>query len=96
MNGKLHTSMRMIAAAAPTVAPAIVPGDASRAMMTWSRAIGDGDMSGKSEYEAENRCRSPEAWVSGEGAKRDVNQCLWQVRLIGRGWRSCEAEGRDG
>lgn len=26
----------------------------------------------------------------------EVNQCLWLVRLIGRGWRSCEAERRDG
>lgn len=86
----------MIAAAAPTVAPAMVPGDASRAMMTWSRVIGDGDMSGESDGEAENRCRSLEARMTAEGAKREVNQCLWQVRLIGRGWRSCEAERRDG
>lgn len=61
----------MMAAAAPTVAPAMVPGDASRAMMTWSRVIGDGDMSGESDGEAENRCRSLEARLSGEGAKRE-------------------------
>lgn len=34
--------------------------------------------------------------MSAEGAKREVNQCLWKVRLIGRGWRSCDAERRDG
>lgn len=60
----------MMAAAAPTVAPAMVPGDASRAMMTWSRVIGDGDMSGESDGEAENRCRSLETRMSAEGAKR--------------------------
>lgn len=66
----------MTAAAAPTVAPAMVPGDASRAMITWSRMIGDGDMSGGSEDEAENRCRSLGAWMRGEGAKREVNQSM--------------------
>lgn len=85
----------MMAAAAPTVAPAMVPGDASRAMMTWPRVIGDGDMSGEGDGEAENGCRSLEAWMSAKGAKREVNQCLWQVRLIGRGWRSCEAGRRE-
>jgi hypothetical protein len=65
--------MRMKAAAPPTAAPAMVPDETSRAMMTWSLAVRSCDMMGEIEVEDDVDLRISK-WVGRCQANGSVSQ----------------------